>query len=135
MTKFYPVKLTKNDSCLTYVLKRIGCFNINKTYSLVNYLDYFDAKFIQNKAELKKGDIILWNKKMYFQNFQTEIDIDGNIIENKVVRNMHVAIVERIEGEEIIFSDCIINQENHGIPCVYVRPLTKRTPDLILTIK
>lgn len=134
-SKFYPVTLTKGDTCLTYVLKRIGQHNQSKQYILLNFLDYFNTIEIDNKHQLKVGDIILWNKKMYFEKFNNAIDKNGIIFSTEIPRNIHVAIVEKIVNEKIFYTECMIDKENHGIPCIKMKELTKRTPDFILKLK
>ena len=52
MIKLHSVKLHKTDTCLTYVLKRIGQYKPEKTYSLKKYNEYFDSEEIDDKTIL-----------------------------------------------------------------------------------
>ena len=135
--KFVPVKINKSDTCLTYVLKRIGKFIQSEIYSLENYTDYFEREKIGDKSELMIGDIILWNEKLYYQDFPIEITESGIILSHPVQRNIHVAIIERIEDDKILFSECTrTKMENGGVSILTYRDLnTIRIPDFKLTLK
>lgn len=135
--KFSSVKIAKSDTCLTYVLKRIDKYYQSNIYSLENYTDYFEREKINDKSELIEGDIILWNEKLYYQEFPMEITESGMIISHPVQRNIHVGIVERIEDDKILFSECSRTKvENGGIPILSYRDLNEiRIPDYKLILK
>ena len=140
MIKLHSVKLHKTDTCLTYVLKRIGQYKQEKTYSLKKYNEYFDSEEIYDKTIFKKGDIILWNKRGYEQEFPTEITETGEIISNLIMRNIHIGIIENIsESSDIFYSECRTDKtENTGIPVLHYKQLNGsklRKPDFILTLK
>lgn len=138
MIKLHSVKLHKTDTCLTYVLKRIGQYKQEKTYSLKKYNEYFDSEEIDDKTIFKKGDIILWNKRGYEQEFPTEITETGEIISNLIMRNIHIGIIENIsESSDNFYSECTRNVNGfEGIPILKLRNINeKRRPDFILKFK
>lgn len=118
-----PVRVTKSDSCLTYVLKRAG-------YSP---LPFQEAKDIPKKfyetyeiENLKVGDILVWKYEKTHYLWATEIDTltDGKpaIVHNNEFAGLHFGIVEHIEYIDdtpvITISDCVRNNNAHSFPTI-----------------
>lgn len=134
---FKRVKLTKNDTCLTYVLKRIGAYNNEKNYTLDLYDEYFDTKIFDDINNLKIGDIIMWTAKEHMEQYPFEILENGMIITHNVLRGRHCAIIENIiDDSNIFYSDCTRINSEVGIPQINIKNLfDSRTPDYVLTLK
>lgn len=75
MQNLYPVTLTKNDSCLSYALKRTGQFNdyING----VAFLENVKTIPVTSVTTLQRGDILVKISKP--RKFASSIDVFGNI--------------------------------------------------------
>lgn len=135
--KFNRVKINKTDTCLTYVLKRLGEFDAEKNYTLELYDEYFDSKFCEDINQLSKGDLIMWTGKEYMQQIPFEILESGIIITHNVLRGRHIGIIEEmIDETTILFSDCSRINSDVGIPQINIKNLFEhRAPDYVLNIK
>lgn len=131
------VKINKTDTCLTYVLKRLGKFKKSKNYSLEFYEDLFDVRKFESADDLKIGDIIFWNSKMTLERYPIAITKEGMIISSEIQRHVHVGVIESISENQILFSECTrSNFETGGVPILQMRNvLDLRFPDFILTSK
>lgn len=96
--KLKDFQITKNDTCLTYAVKRIGLdfdfcnyHTLREEFDFENYYDF----------SLSVGDILFWDQKMEWDWMPTEI-ISGKIISHRVPVKFHFAVYE---GNGII-SDC-----------------------------
>lgn len=125
------VILTKDDTCVTYALKRVG-INLSIKYAseLNNYFEFIP--FQKNLAT--KGTIICWNKRAFISNLTTEITEDGILINHSYIVNEHIAVIEDLNIETA--SDCIKKGNPNSIPSINIMKLSEcREPDFILTIK
>lgn len=124
------VILKKNDTCLTYSLKRIG---------FEKYLDYSDLKtyfeYIKfNTNILNPGDILLWDKKKYKHWVPNEITKEGIIKSKNLLLGFHLGVYEGNDN----FSD--VTRRTDGAPQYYpyirMRSLSEisRKPDYILQL-
>jgi hypothetical protein len=127
--KLKKVTLEKTDTCLTYVLKRMG-----QNFDLCTY-DTFHENFNQYSFRrkinsIKVGDILLWDKDIEYVWLPWQIDERG--IEHKAVPvGFHFGIYE---GDGY-FSDCTrLMRAPH--PSLRFRKLTdlKKNPDWILRL-
>lgn len=135
--KFSRVKINKTDTCLTYVFKRLGEFEQEKTYTLELYDEYFDSRICDDINQLVPGDLIMWTGKEYTQQIPFEILENGMIITHNVLRGRHIGVVEKIVDENtILFSDCSRINSDVGIPQINLKNLfEQRAPDYVLNIK
>lgn len=140
-------RVTKSDTCLTYVLKRRGIdskITSAKDLKKEHFLNY-------NETFLEVGSIVVWKSEKARYLFATEITtMNGRpaIFENHEFAGLHFGIVENIEtlnGEKIItISDCVRNMNNHSFPTIGLATITDRdtpkstevrTPDYLLNYK
>lgn len=135
--KFEKVLLTKNDTCLTYVLKRIGKYKQEKTYSLDLYNEYFDSSLLLDISTLKVGDIIMWSSKEFYEQYPYEILESGIIITHNILRGRHCGVIEEIlDNNNILYSDCTRQNSEVGIPQINMKNLVDiKTPDYLLIFK
>lgn len=96
-----PVRLSKTDTCLTYVLKRSG---LNPDFcSYDTFHEYFNQHtFSRFQKKLKIGDILLWDKTSKWEWLPWSINENGIIEWKNVPVSFHFAIYEG-DGK---FSDC-----------------------------
>lgn len=124
------VTLDKTDTCLTYVLKRIGLDSNLCTYE--NFNEYFhQITWRSKKKNLSVGAILLWDKDVKWKWMPTHISKEGQIKSKLIPTGFHYAVYE---GDNLI-SDCT---RLHSIappsPTIRMRELTdvKSNPDWIL---
>jgi surface antigen len=131
------VTINKTDTCLTYVLKRLGKFKKNKNYSLENVEDLFVMSKLETLEDLKIGNIIFWNARMTIERYPISITKEGMIVSSEVQRHVHVGIIESISENQILFSECTrSNFETGGVSILQIRNmLDLRLPDFVLTFK
>lgn len=125
------VKITKMDTCLTYALKRTGLVSDLCTYEDIhNHFDQFP--YLRFKEKLKKGDILLWDKKLEHIWIANKIDENGLITTESVSAYIHFGVYE---GDNL-FSDCTRQMAigNTSFPALRMREIEKsnRPPDWIL---
>lgn len=124
------VRLKKTDTCLTYVLRRLGLDPNLCTYQ--TYHEHFDVyKFTRSKNKLKKGDIFLWDKDKEFDWLPWSIDKGGKILWKQIPIKFHFAIYE---GDGV-FSDCT-RWVRPPHPTIRIRELRDihKNPDWVLTL-
>ena len=127
-TELRNLQITKNDTCLTYVLKRLGydfdfC-NFMMLREKFDFMHYYDWS-------LSTGDILFWDKKLEFDWMPTEI-ISGSLVWHKIPVKFHFGIYE---GSGM-FSDCTRLAHNPH-PSLRMRNINTldEQPDWILRIK
>ena len=95
------VKLTKTETCLTYVLRRIGLSADFCTYE--NFHEHFNQyNFSRYRNRLRVGDIMLWDKSSKWEWLPWSINGNGIIEWKNVPVGFHFAVYE---GDDK-FSDC-----------------------------
>ena len=62
---FQKVKIKRTDTCLTFVLKRLGIYEKYKDLDGFEFAEKFDLEQIKSFDELNKGDIILADLSQY----------------------------------------------------------------------
>lgn len=120
------VGLVKTETCLTYVLKRLGLPEDMCTFE--NYSDYFDQYHFSRVKKLKRGDIILWDKDTTWKWLPWVIDENGVRWKNVPV-HFHFGIMEDSDS----FTDCTrLVQPPH--PSLRYRKIAdlQRRPDWVL---
>ena len=126
-TVIKDVKLTKNDTCLTYDLKRLGL--PKDLCSYINLHEHFHQySFIRQKDKLQIGDILLWDKETKWDWMPIAIK-NNTIVWENTPRSFHFGIYE---GNEF-FSDCTrLVIPPH--PTLRMRTITslQKTPDWVL---
>lgn len=60
------VKLNKNDTCLSYALKRIGLISIVNDVTFENIHEYFESLLYTEKKKIESGDLLLWKMGKLF---------------------------------------------------------------------
>lgn len=126
------VRINKQDTCLTYALKRTGLdyldlsctSNIEKFFNLIE----FDLK----KIEI--GDIIYFSKYKYNLEIPTEITEDGIILESNISVRNHCVVYE---GNGF-YSDCTRSETKFlGNASLRIRKYEdfKYEPSFILKLK
>lgn len=131
-----PVLITREDTCFTYAMKRIGlnqdiidCITepetIEKYFNLIPFL---------NKEQFQVGDILYFCKDKRTLNIPIQITGDGIIISHERSIKNHYLVVE--ENDRV--SDCTVDSQIYS----YVRSIRMRNiqsietnPDFILRIK
>ena len=121
------VILNKMDTCLSYVLKRIGCFELYPfDYDKLVDGEWFEI-FAYKKENLEIGDVSLWDEFNGVKRalMSTEITEDGKLIFNKVYQGFHCAVYE---GDGL-YSDC---SQDGFYPYLRVHRIDKIRADKIL---
>lgn len=123
------VTLTKSDTCLTFVLKRLG--QPKDLCSYITFHEHFQQySFVRYKDKLEVGDLLLWDKDIKWESMAVTIK-DGSIIWDNVPRGFHFAIYE---GNGM-FTDCTrLVVPPH--PTLRMRDITslQKSPDWILRL-
>ena len=129
------VTLSKADSCITYVLKRIGIhFDsteiINQQWFAINH--FTETQYFANYP-LKIGDILAWKSEPSNTFAPIQINESGQIIYEKIPTNkFHVAVYE---GHSLV-SDMTFYEysKTSEHPIVRMRELSQlKAPDYILS--
>lgn len=127
----HKVTLDKTDTCLTYVLKRIGLSPNLCTYE--NFNEHFhQLTWRSKKKELSVGTILLWDKDVKWKWMPTTISKDGQVKSKLIPTSFHFAVYE---GNGLI-SDCTrLHSISPPSPTLRIRELAdvKSNPDWILT--
>lgn len=143
------VILTKNDTCLTYVIKRTG-IETNLKFT-VDIPDDLLLSFNGDFTKLKVGDIIGWKANRKIALLRNEISSIGGkpvVIHNPVYVHIHLAVVEQIEEIKsntiITISDCVRKENVNSVPEIRLKVLNLRgdepketevrLPDFILNV-
>jgi len=127
----HKVVLYKTDTCLTYVLRRLGKIELINLVNYENIHDYFESyQFTEKrKNKLEIGDILIWQRDSKLFDMPWEIDENGKIIWHRKIIGSHVAIYE---GDEMISDTTRLITPPH--PNLRLRKLNQlyKMPDYIL---
>lgn len=128
MKVLHKVELIKTETCLTYVLRRLGLPHDMCTFE--DYSDYFDSYNFSRVKKLKAGDILLWDKNLEWKWLPWVIDSSGIRWKNVPV-SFHFGIME----DENSFSDCtrLVNPPHPTLRYRKVTDLRGR-PDWVLRL-
>lgn len=138
--QLFPVTVSKNDTCFSYVLKRVFGGHLYRTQPSWMYLPLAKFSDILNAGEFSQeqvivGDILLWEKKAYVKSIPVTIDKFGEIKTQPIDMNRHCVVVESINP--IIVSECKLCSEEFNTPHILMKHIVdfKRMPDKILRLK
>lgn len=124
------VTIDKTDTCLTYVLKRIGLDPMLCTYE--NFNEFFhQIPWRGKRKELQTGSILLWDKDVKWKWMPVSISVEGIIRSKSIPTGFHFAVYE---GNNLI-SDCTrLHSISPPSPTLRLRELSemKSNPDWIL---
>jgi hypothetical protein len=125
------VILHKTDTCLTYVLRRLGKCDLIETITYDNIHDYFDLLPFTKKRKLEIGDILLWQRDSTMVDMPWEIEKSGKIIWHRKIIGSHVAIYE---GDNMISDTTRFLTPPH--PNLRLRKLEQlyKIPDYVLKL-
>jgi hypothetical protein len=127
--KLEKVTLSKTDTCLTYVLKRMGHDPNFCTYE--TYHEYFNQfPFSRKVNSIKVGDILLWDKDVKWDWLPWQID-DKGIEWKSIPVGFHFGIYE---GDDY-FTDCtrLVRTPHPSLRFRKLKDL-KKNPDWILRL-
>jgi len=126
-----PVRLTKTETCLTYVLRRMGLEPDFCTYE--TFHEHFNQfTFSRYQKKIKVGDILLWDKTSTWEWLPWTINDNGIIEWKNIPVGFHFAIYE---GDGM-FSDCTrLVTPPH--PTLRLRTMTdlQKNPDFVLRLE
>lgn len=124
------VEINKNDSCVTYALKRIGKFDLYP----IDYGDLINQTVFDvlpfDKEILLKGDILLFDAKVEKEYYPHIIDSSLRIVDKKIWTGFHLSVYE---GEGFV-SDCNKNR-NYFYPIISLSKIDDMNANKILRIK
>lgn len=119
--KFYPVRLQKNDTCLTYVFKRLGLSPM-----LVMDSEFIDERFSRVDEPPQPGDVLMFTNRERYAILPDEITEDGKILSHKRLLLRHFAVVE-YNG---LVSDCTVSSNDYPMcKTIRMRRLEEVLPD------
>lgn len=122
------VTLEKTDTCLTYVLKRLGLDPYLCNYESIT--DHFtEYKFASFRKQMTEGDILLWDRDLNQEWLPWHISETGQITWRSIPIGFHFGIYE---GDKL-FSDCTrLVTPPH--PTIRLRDMSqlKKNPDWVL---
>jgi len=134
------VVVKRHDTCLTYVLKRVGLWDKFPIYESFNLKKYFRVIPILKNTSLKKGTIVVWSNNFTSQEINCEITSKGIIKQKTIKFKYHFGVVE----SSSTVSD-LTRKDNYLYPRIRVRELVDdgksraetfvRIPDFYLEIK
>ena len=124
------VELYKNDTCVTYALKRIGAFEL---YPL-DYPQLTDGILFEvltfNATKLSVGDLLLFESRTEKEFYPLTIDNNLRIVDKPIWTGFHVAVYE---GDGLV-SEC--NRDRCcAYPSISLFKLDDRVPQKILKRK
>lgn len=120
------VELVKTETCLTYVLRRMGLSSDFCTYD--TYGEHFDQLVFSKMKSLQKGDVLLWDKNVDYEWLPWVIDENG-VRWKSVPVSFHFGIME----DEVHFSDCtrLVKPPHPSLRYRAIKDL-RRLPDWVL---
>lgn len=123
------VHLQKNDTCLSYAMKRIGAKNIGIEYEALED-DFFIVPF-SHVDKLEPGNLVMWDRNVERLDIPWYIDSMGRIYVKTISSHLHVAVYE---GSGRV-SDC--SRMEYTYPALRMRFLKDigREPDKVLILK
>lgn len=123
------VTLTKTDTCLTFVLKRLGLQKDLCSY--ITFHEHFQQyPYVRHKNKLQVGDLLMWDKDITWEWMAITIK-DSTITWENVPKGFHFAIYE---GNGM-FTDCTrLVIPPH--PTLRMRDIAslQKTPDWVLRL-
>jgi hypothetical protein len=123
------VTLTKTDTCLTFVLKRLGLQKDLCSY--ITFHEHFQQyPYVRHKNKLQVGDLLMWDKDISWEWMAITIK-DSTITWENVPKGFHFAIYE---GNGM-FTDCTrLVIPPH--PTLRMRDIAslQKTPDWVLRL-
>lgn len=119
--KFYPVRLQKGDTCLTYVFKRLGLSPM-----LIMDSEFIDERFSRVDEAPQPGDVLMFTNRERYAILPDEITEDGKILSHKRLLLRHFAVVE-YNG---LVSDCTVSSNDYPMcKTIRMRRLEEVLPD------
>lgn len=104
---FKKVEIKRTDTCLTFVLKRLGILDNYLNLDGIEFIKKFNLVEISDFNSLKKGDIIvLESKKHYYKKRNLRIDEKGRTFSDYQDNSYHFLLFE---------GDAISDFGNEGI--------------------
>jgi hypothetical protein len=123
------VTLTKTDTCLTFVLKRLGLQKDLCSY--ITFHEHFQQyPYVRHKNKLQVGDLLMWDKDITWEWMAVTIK-NSTITWENVPKGFHFAIYE---GNGM-FTDCTrLVIPPH--PTLRMRDIAslQKTPDWVLRL-
>lgn len=129
-TKLYPITLNKTETCLTYVLRRLGVKENICTYETLH--EHFDQyTFSRHQKNIKVGDVLMWDKTTSWEWLPWSINGNGIIDWKNIPIGFHFAVYEG-NGK---FSDCtrLVTPPHPTLRLRAMKDLQKN-PDFILKL-
>jgi len=122
------VELVKTETCLTYVLRRMNLPSDLCTYD--SFSDHFNQTLFSKVKDLKRGDVLLWDKNVKYEWLPWVIDESG-IRWKSVAVSFHFGIMEDSKH----FSDCtrLVNPPHPSLRYRDLKDL-RRLPDWVLRL-
>jgi hypothetical protein len=123
------VHISKNDTCLTYVLKRLGLPTDFCTYiTLHDKFSYYPFTAFEKKLQV--GDVLIWDKDVEWDWMPTKI-IGSKLIWENIPVKFHSAI---FEGDNT-FTDCtrLIHTPHPSLRMRMLSSIQKK-PDWVLRL-
>lgn len=117
MSRLKDTKISKKDTCLSYVLKRTG------THARIQFAEDLHEEFdiIPVKdTKIEIGDIVVWRKKVDHIVAGTSINMNGRIFEEQVFTKYHLGVVEA--GH--LISDLTRSANPYYIPSIRMRSIS-----------
>jgi len=114
------IKISKNETCLTYCFKRIDLAPDFCDYETID--EKFNKIRFDETVNLLVGDILLWDQKIEYTYMANEI-IGNEIIWNMVAIKVHFAVYETNN----LISDCT-RHEHNPYPTIRLRKLSDINP-------
>lgn len=116
------VVVKRHDTCLTYVLKRVGVWDKFPLYESSNIQSIFKIISVGENTELRKGMIVGWYNNIKAENVYCEITIRGLLEQRLIDYKHHFGVVE---------SDCTISdltrKDNYRYPRLRIREIIDDT--------
>lgn len=105
------VTLSKTDTCLTFVLKRLGQPKDLCTY-ITFHEHFYQYPFVRYKDKLEVGDLLMWDKDIKWEYMAVSIK-NNTIIWENVPKGFHfgiyegngVVIIEKNDKSKISYSE------------------------------
>lgn len=129
-TKLYPITLNKTETCLTYVLRRLGVNGDACTYE--TFHEHFDQyTFSRHQKNIKVGDVLMWDKTASWEWLPWSINGGGIVEWKNIPIGFHFAIYEGNDK----FSDCtrLVTPPHPTLRLRLMKDLQKN-PDFILKL-
>ena len=104
---FHSVDIKRTDTCLTFVLKRLGILDKYQNLDGVEFIKKFNLEEIENFDNLQKGDIIVRkSNRNCYKNSILKIDEKGRTFNGYFDNSYHFMVFE---------GDAISDFGYHGI--------------------